>query len=81
MLREGRPSRRGLPVAVRWFENLLVFLPPIAQQIQIVILLDREKARIDVLVAKIREAIERLWELRTALISAAVTGMIDVRAA
>ncbi len=36
-------------------------------------------ARIDALVAKVREAIERLKELRTALISAAVTGKIDVR--
>jgi hypothetical protein len=41
--------------------------------------LDRETARIDALVAKVREAIERLKELRTALISAAVTGKIDVR--
>ena len=31
------------------------------------------------LVAKVRDAIERLKELRTALISAAVTGKIDVR--
>ena len=37
-----------------------------------------ETARIDALVAKVREAIERLKELRTALISAAVTGKIDV---
>jgi hypothetical protein len=43
--------------------------------------LDRETARIDALVAKVREAIERLEELRTALISAAVTGKIDVREA
>lgn len=31
------------------------------------------------MVAKIREGIERLKEYRTALISAAVTGKIDVR--
>jgi restriction endonuclease S subunit len=41
--------------------------------------LDSETARIDTLVAKIRDAVERLKELRTALISAAVTGKIDVR--
>ena len=41
--------------------------------------LDRETARIDALVAKVRDAIDRLKELRTALISAAVTGKIDVR--
>ncbi len=37
--------------------------------------LDRDTA----IVAKACEAIERLKELRTALISAAVTGKIDVR--
>ena len=36
-------------------------------------------AEIYALVAKVRDAIERLKELRTALISAAVTGKIDVR--
>jgi hypothetical protein len=39
----------------------------------------RETARTDPLVAKVREAIERLKELRIALIFAAVTGKIDVR--
>lgn len=41
--------------------------------------LDRETSKIDGLVAKIREGIERLKEYRTALISAAVTGKINVR--
>ena len=41
--------------------------------------LDRETARIDALIATVRDAIHRLKELRTALISAAVTGKIDVR--
>ena len=41
--------------------------------------LDRETAKIDALSNKIRDGIERLKELRTALISAAVTGKIDVR--
>jgi len=36
-------------------------------------------AKSDALVAKVREAIDRLEELRTALMSAAVTGTIDVR--
>ena len=42
--------------------------------------LDREAARIDALIAKVRQAIDHLKEFRTALISAAVTGKIDVRA-
>jgi type I restriction enzyme S subunit len=64
------------------FENFtqvpLPAVPP-AEQRTIAAFLDRETARIDALVAKVREAIERLKELRTALISAAVTGKIDVR--
>jgi type I restriction enzyme S subunit len=54
-------------------------VPPLHEQRAIAAFLDRETARIDALVAKVREAIERLKELRTALISAAVTGKIDVR--
>ena len=56
-------------------------LPNWTEQHKIADHLDRETAKIDALAAKIREAIERLKELRTALISAAVTGKIDVREA
>jgi type I restriction enzyme S subunit len=59
--------------------NLPMPTPSVFEQRAIVAFLDREMARIDALVAKVREAIERLGELRTALISAAVTGKIDVR--
>jgi restriction endonuclease S subunit len=51
----------------------------VPEQRAIAAFLDHETARIDILVAKVRQAIERLEELRTALISAAVTGKIDVR--
>jgi type I restriction enzyme, S subunit len=54
-------------------------VPPLPEQDQIVTAIRKETARIDALVARVREAIERLKELRTALISAAVTGKIDVR--
>ena len=40
---------------------------------------DRKTAKIDELTAKIGAAIERLQEYRSALITAAVTGKIDVR--
>ena len=53
--------------------------PPQHEQDAIVSFLDRETQKIDALVAKVREAIERLKEYRTALISAAVTGKIDVK--
>ena len=56
-----------------------VVFPPLAEQRAIAAFLDRETAKLDALVAKIREAIERLKELRGALVSAAVTGRIDVR--
>ena len=64
------------------FEQIgdLVFARPAKNEQQaIAAFLDRETAKIDSLVAKIHEAIVRLSELRSALISAAVTGRIDVR--
>ncbi len=59
----------------------LFAVPPLPEQRAIAAFLDREMVRIDTLVAKIRGALERLKELRTALVSAAVTGKIDVREA
>ncbi|HVT59940.1 MAG TPA: restriction endonuclease subunit S [Thermoanaerobaculia bacterium] len=59
--------------------NLLVSVPSMIEQRSIADFLDCETARIDALVAKVRSAIDRLKELRTTLISAAVTGKIDVR--
>ena len=53
--------------------------PPGEEQQAIAGFLDCETAKIDALIAKVREAIERLKEYRTALISATVTGKIDVR--
>jgi type I restriction enzyme S subunit len=54
-------------------------IPPVEEQDRITAFLDQETTRIDALVAKVRDAIGRLKELRTALISAAVTGKIDIR--
>ena len=54
-------------------------LPPLYEQRAIASFLDRETERIDVLSEKAEIAIERLQEHRTALITAAVTGKIDVR--
>jgi restriction endonuclease S subunit len=56
-----------------------VGLPTLLEQQTIAAFLDRETVKIDALIAKIFEAIARLKEYRTALISAAVTGKIDVR--
>ena len=68
-------------INIRDLKRVVVPLPPHEEQHAIAAFLDRETAQIDALVAKVREAIERLKELRTALISAAVTGKIDVREA
>lgn len=59
--------------------SLRVSLPPADEREHIVKLLNDYTGKIDTLIGKMREHIERLREYRTALISAAVTGKIDVR--
>ena len=59
--------------------NAFIAIPPEAEQLAIADFLDHQTAKVDALVAKVREAIERLEEYRLALISAAVTGKIDIR--
>jgi type I restriction enzyme S subunit len=54
-------------------------LPPIAEQEAITIYVGREIIKLDTLTAEAQRAIALLQERRTALISAAVTGQIDVR--
>jgi type I restriction enzyme, S subunit len=54
-------------------------LPTLPEQYSISAYLDRETAKIDALVSRIGEGIEKLKEYSTALILAAVTGKIDVR--
>ena len=53
--------------------------PPASEQRAIAAWLERETSEIDRSAATIAKAIERLQEYRTALITAAVTGKIDVR--
>ncbi len=54
-------------------------VPPIKEQIEIEIFLKYETKKIDQLIEKCNKAIRLSKERRTALISAAVTGKIDVR--
>jgi type I restriction enzyme S subunit len=54
-------------------------VPPAEEQHEIVAFLNLESAKLDNLTAEAQRAIELLQERRTALISAAVTGKIDVR--
>ena len=58
-----------------------VAMPSLDEQRAIAAFLDRETTRIDALISKVQEAIDHFKEFRTALISAAVTGKIDVREA
>ena len=59
--------------------NYAIGFPSLEEQHTIVAFLDREIAKIDVLTTESKAAITLLKERRTALISAAVTGKIDVR--
>jgi type I restriction enzyme, S subunit len=54
-------------------------LPPLDEQRRIVVYLDDETAKIDALIAEAKRFIELSRERRSALITAAVTGQIDVR--
>jgi type I restriction enzyme, S subunit len=59
--------------------RLCVAVPPVDEQEAIAEHLRTETAKLDGLTDRVETAIERLQEYRTALITAAVTGKIDVR--
>jgi len=61
------------------YSRMPIPLPPVGEQQAIISFLDRQAGRIDALAGRVEAAIERLQEYRTALITAAVTGKIDVR--
>lgn len=61
--------------------SLIIPIPSIDEQLAIIAHLDRETTRIDSLIAKTERSIELLKERRSALITAAVTGQIDLREA
>jgi type I restriction enzyme S subunit len=62
------------------FLRLTVVVPPPDEQRLIASYLDEQTAKIDALIAEARRFIELAHERRDALITAAVTGQIDVRA-
>jgi len=61
--------------------QLPVVRPPIDEQSAIAAYLGEETARLDALVERVEAALERLQEYRSVLITASVTGKIDVRTA
>jgi type I restriction enzyme S subunit len=61
------------------YGRILIALPPPSEQHEIVGYLMAETAKIDTMLETTAAAIQRLQDYRTSLISAAVTGKIDVR--
>ncbi|MCP5276307.1 MAG: restriction endonuclease subunit S [Burkholderiales bacterium] len=70
-------AQPGLSVEI--VSNLQLPVPPLTEQQSIATVLNREITKIEKLIAEAKRAIELLKERRAALISAAVTGKIDVR--
>jgi len=66
-------------LSMEFVGNLRTVFPPIAEQNRIAEFLGLETTKSDALTAEAERAIDLLQERRTALISAAVTGKIDVR--
>lgn len=59
--------------------NYWLMEPPLNEQRAIAEYIDSKAAQIDQIIVEIEGAIERLQEYRTAFITEAVTGKIDVR--
>jgi type I restriction enzyme, S subunit len=66
-------------INVEKVKNLLVCFPNIIEQKQISCFIENQTVKIDEQQKKVEQAIDRLKEYRTALITNAVTGSIDVR--
>ncbi|CAH0164656.1 Type-1 restriction enzyme EcoKI specificity protein [Roseomonas sp. CECT 9278] len=61
------------------FKQIVLAVPPLTEQASILAAIDDQAARFDTLTTEAHRAIALLRERRAALISAAVTGKIDVR--
>jgi type I restriction enzyme S subunit len=79
MLRTEGWGAAQVNISVPILQELVVVDPPIEEQHEIVAYLDRETGKLSALIEVIQNGLEKLHEYRTALISAAVTGKIDVR--
>lgn len=72
-------TRSRIPLSVMATRKLTI--PPVSEQREIAEFIRTKASKFDTLTAEAHRAIDILQERRTALISAAVTGQIDVRAA
>jgi type I restriction enzyme S subunit len=66
-------------VNIRDLKRVILAVPPLKEQSEIASYLSRAISTLDEIIFKTREQIAKFQEYRTALISAAVTGKIDVR--
>ncbi len=70
--------RQGKNISYDDFKEIPLLIPPLPEQWAIADFLDRETARIDVLIAKYQRLIDLLEEKRVSLISQAVTKGLDL---
>jgi type I restriction enzyme S subunit len=70
-------TRSRIPLSIMM--TRMVALPPVAEQLQVVLALQDELSKIERLSLEAERSMLLLQERRSALISAAVTGKIDVR--
>lgn len=61
------------------FKEVVLPVPPIEEQNEIVSFIEKETKKIDIFIERVQRSIDLLKEYRSALISAAITGKIDVR--
>jgi type I restriction enzyme S subunit len=66
-------------IGMKVIENLPITRPPLSEAIEIAQFLEEKSAKFDKIILQAQAQIELMQERRTALISAAVTGKIDVR--
>lgn len=76
LLKAGATIQHFGPTHLRQMD---ILLPPLDEQEQITVYINKQNNSFDALAAEAQSAIDLLQERRSALISAAVTGQIDVR--
>lgn len=68
-----------LEITLEALRRIRLAVPPLGEQREIVAFLAAKTSKIDELIAEAQRAVEQIRERRDALVSAAVTGQIDVR--
>lgn len=74
-----KPAINQASISQSSLVSIKVPIPPLSEQLAISSFLDRETSHLDTLISESRTFIDLLKEYRSSLITAAVTGKIDVR--